>query len=95
MGGEGSMSHAITSLRENRALLRKRRTFKEIREYYANLSGKTRLDFKNVSPEELLIIRNKIIEKAKKDKKKEILISIVALGLVSLFIYLVYWWFTV
>ena len=59
MGGEGSMSSAITSLRNNRSLLKKRK-FKDAKGLIINKSGKTELEFKSVTPEELERIKNQI-----------------------------------
>ena len=70
MAGEGSMAAAAASLKMNRAMLKKR-SFRELRESYIDASGKkTRISFKEVSPEELAIIREKI----KKDANKEFVI---------------------
>ena len=65
MGGEGSMSSAITSLRNNRSLLKKRK-FKDVKYHLINKSGKTKLEFKKVAPEELENIKNQIRIETKK-----------------------------
>jgi len=51
MGGEGSMSAANLSLKQNRTLL-KRNSFKGGTNLYLQSSGKTKIEFKKVSPEE-------------------------------------------
>lgn len=50
MGVEGSMSSANLSLKQNRAFL-KRNSFKGGTDLYLQNSGKTKLEFKKVSPE--------------------------------------------
>ena len=66
MGGEGSMSNAIVSLKENRALLKKRK-FMDIRMFIYETSGKTELEFKKISAEELNLIKVAIRKKAKNE----------------------------
>ncbi len=70
MGGEGSIQHMITTMRNNRNMLRKKNYFKRERtflstkrEYYKASKGK--IDSKNISKEELLQIRKIIIRKRK------------------------------
>jgi len=71
MGGEGSIQSMITSLRNNRILLRKKSMFKRDRtflstrkEYYKAAKGK-QIELKKASKEELHLIRNKIIKQRK------------------------------
>lgn len=90
MGGEGSMAGAAASLKMNRALLRKR-SFKDIRELYHNKSGgKTKIDFKEVSAEELQKIRLKIKAEAKKSAQKEIMVYAISFLVSIAIMYLVY-----
>ena len=87
MGGEGSMAHAVVSSRENRKLL-KRRKYKDVKSLLQSYSGKTALEFKKVTPEELKKIKADIRLNAKKEAKKQamlyVLISVILLVLVVL-----------
>jgi len=74
MGGEGSIQSMITSLRNNRNLLRKKSMFKRGRtflstrkEYYKTAKGKN-IELKKASKEELQLIRNKIIKQRKVER---------------------------
>lgn len=51
MAGEGFMAHAITSLRTNRSLLKKR-NFKDLKELCQNGTSKTEVEFKKLSARE-------------------------------------------
>ncbi|WP_430966361.1 hypothetical protein [Spongiimicrobium sp. 2-473A-2-J] len=92
MGGEGSMAHAIQSLKQNRSLLKKSRSFKELRNSYLKWSGDTQLKFKEVSPEEMALIRLKIREQYKKDVRTEIIIYLISILLALGILYFLYWW---
>jgi len=91
MGGEGSMSYAINSLKQNRALLRKR-NIKELRDLLLENSGKTELAFKEISPEELAKIKDKIRAQAKKDARQNLLISIGCFIATLTILYFTYQW---
>jgi len=89
MPGGGSVLAMIQSLRNNKNLLRKRGLFNRERsiyerkkEYYR--AGKTKLDFKTVSKEELLIIRKRIIKQRKLELLKNWII-VVSVGLLFAF----------
>ena len=88
MGGEGSMAHAVVSSRENRKLLR-RRKFKDTKALIKFHSGKTELEFKKVTPEELNRIKTNIRLRAKKEAKRitliYFLVSLVLLILILFF----------
>ena len=85
MGGEGSMSSAITSLRNNRSLLKKRK-FKTAKDLLIHKSGKTKLEFKKVSQEELQMIKNQIRNETKRrNDKKSIIFVILFISSVLLF----------
>lgn len=73
MGGGGFAADAVNSMRANR-LLRKKRKFKDVKNLVIQTSGKTELQFKQVSPEELELIKAKIRKEAKKVAEKEIAI---------------------
>ncbi|MDG1570692.1 hypothetical protein OZ410_00055 [Robiginitalea sp. M366] len=87
MGGEGSMLHAIKSMKQNRALLKKRR--KGNRSDYIG-DGATPLSFKEVSPEELARIKAGIRSRAARERRREwllwgVLVVLTTLGLLWLF----------
>ena len=65
-------------VKANRALLRKRRSYSEIREAYEGYASDTQLEFKQLTPFEQKKIRDKIIAQAKEDRLKEILIYLCA-----------------
>ncbi|WP_127018858.1 hypothetical protein [Flagellimonas beolgyonensis] len=69
-------------VKANRALLRKRRSFKEIREAYEGYLGDSELKFKELTPFEQKKIRDKIIEQAKKDRIEKAQHYLIALFLV-------------
>lgn len=64
MSSAGTIAAAITSLRENRALLKKRK-LKDLKTLLYETSGKTELEFKQVSAKELFRIKMEIRRKAK------------------------------
>ena len=72
MGGGGFAMHAMKTVKANRALLHKRRSFKEIRKAYAGYTGDTQLHFKALTPFQQKVIRDKIMAQAKKDRLQEI-----------------------
>ncbi|TMM57494.1 hypothetical protein FEE95_13510 [Maribacter algarum] len=71
MSSAGTIAAAITSLKENRALLKKRK-LKDLKTLLYETSGKTELEFKQVSAEELFRIKMEIRTKAKRAAKVEI-----------------------
>lgn len=86
----GSASQPMLVVKANRALLRKRRNFKEIREAYEGYLGESELKFKELTPFEQKKIRDKIIAQAKKDrieKTQHYLIALVLVVLLGLGIY--------
>jgi len=74
---------AINVLRSNRSLL-KRRKFNDVKNLVIETSGKTELEFKQVSPAELATIKTKIRKEAKKAAEREITIY----GLCAIFLLL-------
>ncbi|WP_435623830.1 hypothetical protein [Flagellimonas sp.] len=64
----GFASHAARTIKANRALLKKRRSYGEIREAYEGYVSDQNLQFKELTPLEQKRIRDKIIYQAKKDK---------------------------
>ena len=84
------MSSAITSLRNNRSLLKKRK-FKDAKGLIINKSGKTELEFKSVTPEELERIKNQIrIEAKKRNNRKSIVFVILFISLGLMFYYFLF-----
>jgi len=77
----GSASQPMLVVKYNRSLLKKRRSYKEIREAYEANLNKTQLQFKELSPLQQKIIRDKIIEQAKKDKLQSIQHYLIAIVL--------------
>ncbi len=70
----------------------KKRKFKDIKELVLEASGKTELEFKEVSPEKLAQIKAEIRRKAKADTWKEAGIYI---GCITAVLYGLYWLFYV
>jgi len=89
MGGEGSMSHANQSLKQNRALLRKA-NYRKLKNLYLQHSAKLELEFKEVSSKELAGIKNKIRLQHKQNARKELVFTLVAIILAALFFVLLY-----
>ncbi len=89
MGGEGSMASAILSLKQNRALLKKRNV-RGLKELLYEKSGKTELEFKKISTQELARIKNEIRQEARANARKEILVYLISFVLVGVIIYLLY-----
>lgn len=95
MGGEGSMQHMITTLRNNKALLRKRSMFKKSDSFrdkriaYYKLS-KGAINNRKLTKKELRVIRAKI----KADNRKQFFIDALLLGVIIAIIgYSIYYLF--
>ncbi len=73
MGGEGAMSDMNARMKSNRALL-KRRSYFELKKEYLNVMRSEKMTFKMVSKKELAIVRKKIKEKHRAERKREIVI---------------------
>lgn len=84
MGGEGSMQHMITTLRNNSKLLRRKgmfqrqRSFKSIKREY-QIASKGINTSKKLSKEELLQIRNRVIENRRRENMKAFIILFIIL----------------
>ena len=89
----GSASQPMLVVKANRALLKKRRSYKDIRAEYEGYLPKTKLAFKELTEFEKKKIRDKIIAQAKRDRSKEILIYIVSFLIISPLIFLFIWVF--
>ncbi len=86
----GYGAQAIQVIKANRVLLKKQRTFKEVKEMYLDSATKTTLEFKEVSPEKLAHIKADIRQKAKEDAWKEIGLYLICTAIV---LYGLYWLF--
>lgn len=75
----GFATHATSVVKSNRALLKKRQSYKEIREQYDNYAQKTKVSFVELTPFQQKLIRDKIIKNAKQDRLHNMLISYVTL----------------
>ena len=86
----GSASQPMLVIKANRALLKKRK-FKDIKDLLLENSGKTELEFKQVSAEEMAIIKADIRKKAKKAYELEIITYFICTFIVlSFFYWLIY-----
>ncbi|EAR15099.1 hypothetical protein [Robiginitalea biformata] len=92
MGGEGSMLSAIVSLKNNRAILKKRK-IRELKDILYEVSGKTEVEFKKLSHAEFEILKSQIRKQAKKDAQWEILAYILAFFFTGLIVWAVIWLF--
>lgn len=88
----GYAGQPMKVIKANRALLKKRNTFKEVKEMYLNSTDKTELEFKKVSPQKLAQIKTEIRRKAKEDAWKEAVIYFLCTVFV---VYGLYWLFYV
>ncbi len=77
MGAGGSMSMANASLKYNRSLIG-RRKFKNAKDLIIKKSGKTKLEFKEVSSLELAKIKRQIRLDAKRRAKQTIIAYVAA-----------------
>lgn len=89
MSSTGTIAAAITSLRENRALLKKRK-LKDLKTLLYETSGKTEVEFKQVFAQELFQIKMEIRRKAKQAAKVETAIYI---GCTIVTLSFLYWLF--
>ncbi len=92
MSGAGFASHASNVLKGNRVLL-KRRKYKDIKELVYETAGKTQVEFKHISSEELQRIKQTIREQHRLQVRFELqlygLCLLLAIGLV----YFLVWFF--
>jgi hypothetical protein len=92
MGYGGSVLHMIQSLRYNKSLSKRPKSFSKLREYInQQTEEKRRILDKKVSPKELAKIRRDIIHKIrveKKRKKKKVLLSTIVLSTILLIAFL-------
>lgn len=83
----GSASQPMLVVKANRALLKKRKSFKEIRNDYKSQISETELNFKELTPVHRKRIRDKIIAQAKRDKQERIVMGFVAALLLLVLFY--------
>ncbi|MEP2237721.1 MAG: hypothetical protein ABJI22_05115 [Maribacter sp.] len=78
-------------IKANRALLKKSRSFKELRKDYLDYSKETKLHFKELTDFELKMVRDKIKAQAKKDNIQEVGIYILSITIVIGAFYAIYY----
>ena len=69
----GFSGHATQVLKSNRVLLKKSRSFRELRKDYLDYSQETKLHFKELTDIERKMVRDKIRAQAKKDILRSLL----------------------
>ena len=85
----GSASQPMLVIKANRALLKKRRSFKDIRAEYEDLTSKTELKFKELTPFQQKLIRDRIRSQAKKDNIHNLWVTTISIViLMSIFAFL-------
>ncbi|TLF46689.1 hypothetical protein [Maribacter aurantiacus] len=70
--------------------MKKRRTFKDIRAEYENLSSKTELKFKELTPFQQQVIKNRIRNQAKKDTLYNLKVTIISILIILSIIVFLY-----
>jgi len=86
----GYAGQPMKVIKANRALLKKKRTFKTIRDSYIGYSQEKKLQFKELTDFEKKKIRDKIIAQAKKDRLHDIKISFISILILILIILGIY-----
>ncbi|MEM9078557.1 MAG: hypothetical protein AAGC43_16060 [Bacteroidota bacterium] len=89
----GSASQPMLVVKANRALLKKRRSFGEIRGMYEGYALDTKLEFKELTPFEQKKIRDRIIAQAKQDRIQEIKHYIYAFLALIFIVFMLYLFF--
>lgn len=79
-------------IKANRALLKKSRSFKELRKDYLDYTKATKLHFKELTDVERKIVRDKIRAQAKKDSLQKIIIYIISFAIVLGTFYAIYYY---
>lgn len=77
-------------IKANRALLKKSRSFRELRKDYLDYTQETKLHFKELTDFERKLVRDKIRAQAKKDSLQEIGIYIISIAIVLGTFYAIY-----
>ena len=78
-------------IKANRALLKKSRSFRDLRKDYLDYSQETKLHFKELTDVERKVVRDKIRAQAKKDSIQEIGIYILSIAIVLGAFYTIYY----
>lgn len=89
----GSASRPMLVVRANRALLKKRKSYKDIRSEYEGYLPNTKLKFKELTDFEKKKIRDKIQEQARRDRLDEIKVYVLTFLIISPLIALFVWVF--
>ena len=87
----GYSGQPMKVIKANRALLKKSRSFAELRKNYLKFSGDTYVATKDISDFERKKIRDKIIAQTKKDRLREIAIYLLSLFTTIIILLIVYW----
>ena len=82
--------HTSTSLKENRALLKKRKGFKEVRAQFHGLIDKAELHFKELTDFEKKKLRDQIRARAKKERYVQIKASLLSIAIIAFVLFAVY-----
>ncbi|PCE66461.1 hypothetical protein B7P33_03970 [Sediminicola luteus] len=90
MGGEGSMLHAIKSLKYNRDQLRARINRNSKKSNSNSSQHKTKVQFKQSTPEDMIIIREKIRGYKREEFKLYLISFVVMLCILGCIGYLLY-----
>ena len=77
-------------IKANRALLKKSKSFRDLRKDYLDYSKETKLHFKELTDVERKIVRDKIRAQAKKDSLQEIGTYILSITIVLAAFYAIY-----
>ncbi|WP_299800361.1 hypothetical protein [uncultured Maribacter sp.] len=77
-------------IKANRALLKKSKSFRDLRKDYLDYSKETKLHFKQLTDVERKVVRDKIIAQAKKDNIQEIGTYILSISIVLAAFYAIY-----
>lgn len=88
----GYSGQPMRVIKANRALLKKRRSFTDLRKEYEGYVGDTQVNFKRLTDFEQKKLKDKIRAKAKRDQLKELYAYILA-GLTLVFFVLGLWYF--
>ncbi|SNR57533.1 hypothetical protein SAMN04488009_2555 [Maribacter sedimenticola] len=89
MGGYGVQSMKV--IKVNRALLKKSRSFRELRKDYMDHTHKTKLQFKELTEGERKKIRAAIIAQVRKNRTQEVIYYIMALIGTICLLYAIYY----
>lgn len=83
------MSSANQSLKQNRALIR-RSNHRSLKNLYLHEPERMGLTFKEVSPEQLVVIKNRIRLQHKLNARKDFIVTLVTIFLTVLSLYFLY-----